>query len=310
MAKITLDIFRFDEATDDEPVTDETSGDEPAASGPSRLFRPAGTRLRLGALAAGIGMLSLGAAGVLLLLDFTNGFLTSGAHSVLSAAPLALMALSWSTATCCETMPRKTRMYRPRLTAWTAEDGSKVLTTRATRRRTAGSSPPASGRERADQTGEPQFAPGVVGGPLPECWARHGLSVDDLQEADSQGDLPGAVQRGNGRGRADPWWYRDGQDLCRCRHVDRPQHVLRRHALALAHPGGEVMRLAQRLAAPSSCGCGTEWGDRGVIGQVTGNHARDPSPALTGQSGRMARHGADRPEAPGLPPCPVPGLAG
>ncbi|MDP9325671.1 MAG: hypothetical protein M3O87_03945, partial [Candidatus Dormibacteraeota bacterium] len=39
----------------------------------------------------------LGAAGVLLVLDFTKNFLTSGAHSVLSAAPLALIAVAYLT---------------------------------------------------------------------------------------------------------------------------------------------------------------------------------------------------------------------
>jgi hypothetical protein len=96
---LVIDPF-YSEVTTAAPVDDDSDrpGDEPAAGGPSWLFRRRGTRWRLGALAAGIiGMLSLGAAGVLLVLDLTKDFLTSGAHSVLSAAPLALIAIAYLT---------------------------------------------------------------------------------------------------------------------------------------------------------------------------------------------------------------------
>jgi hypothetical protein len=48
-----------------------------------------------GGAAGTIGVVALGTAGVLLVLDITKGFLTSGAHAVLSAAPLALIAVAY-----------------------------------------------------------------------------------------------------------------------------------------------------------------------------------------------------------------------
>jgi hypothetical protein len=47
-------------------------------------------------VAAGLtALVALGAAAILLVLDFTGGFLRTGAHSVLSSLPLALIALAY-----------------------------------------------------------------------------------------------------------------------------------------------------------------------------------------------------------------------
>ena len=57
--------------------------------------RPRLGRRRLEIAAAIVALLALGAAAVLLVMDFTAGFLSSGAHAVLSAAPLALIAVAY-----------------------------------------------------------------------------------------------------------------------------------------------------------------------------------------------------------------------